>query len=75
MMNSYHLVPKNNEWVLHEEGSIKPIKQARTKDEMLLLIPMHFAGKKASVKIHRADGSIEEERTYPRDADPRESEG
>jgi hypothetical protein len=33
-----------------------------------------FAGKKASVKIHRAVGSIEEERTDPRDADPRESE-
>ncbi|BCG22070.1 hypothetical protein TUM18999_02610 [Pseudomonas tohonis] len=74
-MKNYHLVPKDNEWVLHEEGSTKSLKKAATKDEMLLLIPMHFAGKEASVKIHRADGTLEEERTYPRKSDPRESKG
>ncbi|HFK2002967.1 DUF2188 domain-containing protein [Pseudomonas aeruginosa] len=74
-MDNYHVVPKDSEWVLHEEGSTKAIKQTRTKDEMLSLIPKHFAGKEASVKIHRADGSIEEERTYPRASDPRESKG
>ena len=28
-----------------------------------------------SVKIRKLDGTFEEERTYPRSADPRESEG
>ena len=28
-----------------------------------------------SLKIHRADGTIEEERTYPRSADPAKSPG
>lgn len=74
-MDNYHVVPKDNAWVLHEEGGAQAIQQARTKDEMLSLLPGYFAGKEASVKIHRADGSIEEERTYPRAADPRKSEG
>jgi hypothetical protein len=28
-----------------------------------------------SVRIHKADGKIQEERTYPRSADPRRSKG
>jgi hypothetical protein len=28
-----------------------------------------------TVKIHKADGRIQEERTYPRSADPRSSKG
>lgn len=34
-----------------------------------------FEGKTASVKIHKADGTLEEERTYPRSADPRRTKG
>jgi len=29
----------------------------------------------ASVKFHKKDGTLQEERTYPRSADPRESKG
>jgi hypothetical protein len=29
----------------------------------------------ASVRIHNADGKFQEERTYPRSADPRSSKG
>lgn len=32
-------------------------------------------GKTGSVKIHTSDGRIEEERTYPRSADPAQSKG
>jgi hypothetical protein len=32
-------------------------------------------GKTASLKIHKTDGSIQEERTYPRKADPSKSPG
>ncbi|MHC8361662.1 hypothetical protein ACYZUA_15410 [Pseudomonas sp. LS2P72] len=31
--------------------------------------------KTASLKIHRENGTIQEERTYPRSADPRKSKG
>ena len=32
-------------------------------------------GEPVTVKIHREDGTFEEERTYPRSADPRRSPG
>jgi hypothetical protein len=32
-------------------------------------------GEPTSVRIHRADGTFQEERTYPRSADPRRSKG
>jgi hypothetical protein len=32
-------------------------------------------GKTASLKIHKADGIVQEERTYPRNADPVRSPG
>lgn len=54
-MDNYHVVPKDNTWVLHEEGGAQAIQQARTKDEMLTLLSGYFAETKASVKIHRAD--------------------
>lgn len=50
-------------------------RRSASKAELLGLLPDYFAGKTASVKIHKADGSIEEERTYPRAADPRRTKG
>ncbi len=42
---------------------------------MLQVTATFLEGKTASVKIHKKDGTIQEERTYPRSADPRRSEG
>jgi len=39
------------------------------------MLPDFFEGNTVSVKIHKADGTIEEERTYPRSADPRRTKG
>jgi len=50
-------------------------KRAATKQELVSSLSDLFHGKTASVKIHKADGTIEEERTYPRSADPRRSKG
>jgi hypothetical protein len=33
------------------------------------------AKKPTSVRIHKANGQIQEERTYPRSADPKQSKG
>ncbi|ENY79593.1 hypothetical protein C206_01297 [Pseudomonas putida TRO1] len=49
--------------------------QFPTKQELVSSLSDFFDGKTASVKIHKADGTIEEERTYPRSADPRRSKG
>jgi hypothetical protein len=42
---------------------------------MLQVTATFLEGKTASVKIHKKDGTIQEERTYPRSADPLESKG
>ena len=75
-MDNYHVVPDAQKgWVLHKEGDSTVLKAAELKDQILVVLPVYFSDKKASVKIHREDGTIEEERTYPRSADPRESKG
>jgi len=43
--------------------------------EIVKLAGELLADKTASVKVHRQDGVIEEERTYPRSADPTSSNG
>ncbi|HXR02234.1 MAG TPA: DUF2188 domain-containing protein, partial [Pseudomonas sp.] len=46
-----------------------------TKSEILTLASEFLDGKTASLKIHKEDGTIQEERTYPRSADPRQTKG
>lgn len=74
-MDSYHLTPTTDGWELKKEGAERASKRAATKQELVSELPDFFQGKTASVKIHTADGRIEEERTYPRAADPRRSKG
>jgi hypothetical protein len=74
-MDSYHVTHTENGWALKKVGAERASKQAATKDELLKMLPAFFDGKTASVKIHLQDGTIQEERTYPRSADPRQTEG
>ncbi|TWC22867.1 MULTISPECIES: DUF2188 domain-containing protein [unclassified Pseudomonas] len=74
-MDNYHLSPSADGWELKKAGAERASKKAATKQELMNALTDFFDGKTASVKIHRADGSIEEERTYPRSADPRRSKG
>jgi len=74
-MDNYHITATDNGWELRKEGSSRASKQASTKEELLRGIAAFFAGKTASVKIHKKDGKFQEERTYPRNADPRKSKG
>ena len=77
-MQNYHLSPHGDGWKLTSEGSQRPLDIFKTKAEGVAsceeIISERDHGK-GSVKIHRADGTIEEERTYPRSADPVESPG
>ncbi len=64
-MNQYHLLLRGGHWGLEEEGSVTPIKTFWTKREGVnysLSYIEHFGG---SLTIHRLDGSLQEERTYP----------
>lgn len=74
-MDNYHVVEYGNEWILHAEGDDKALLSADTKTALLEQLPDYMEGRTGSVKIHKATGHIEEERTYPRSADPRSSKG
>jgi hypothetical protein len=65
------------DWVLREEGAANEIARFDSKESALggRLADLAREGSGASVKIQREDGSFEEERTYPRSADPRKSIG
>jgi len=74
-VQSYHITPTDNGWQLTEEGASRAARRAQTKTEMLRLMQEFMEGKTASVKIHLQDGNFQEERTYPRRADPASSPG
>jgi len=74
-MDTYHVNPTGEGWELKKAGADRASKRSTTKQELVGSLADFFEGKTASVKIHKADGSIEEERTYPRSADPRQTRG
>ncbi|MEH6416549.1 DUF2188 domain-containing protein [Pseudomonas sp. NPDC089395] len=74
-MDSYHLSQTADGWKLKKAGAESASKLDATKHELVSSLADLFDGKTASVKIHKADGTIEEERTYPRSAAPRRSKG
>lgn len=69
------LVKKGNRWVAESDG--KAIARGPIKTEAIKRTAR--AARKdpepVSVKIHKENGRIQEERTYPRSADPRQSKG
>ena len=74
-MDNYHVSATDGGWELRKEGGSRASKKAATKDDLLRETATFLEGKTASVKIHKKDGTIQEERTYPRKADPRKSKG
>ncbi|AUY33698.1 MULTISPECIES: DUF2188 domain-containing protein [Pseudomonas] len=74
-MDNYHVSPTAEGWELKKAGAERASKRSSTKQELVASLSEFFQGKTASVKIHKADGTIEEERTYPRSDDPRRSKG
>lgn len=74
-MENFHITPTDNGWELKKEGAARASKTAPTKDAIIDLAKEFFEGKTASLKIHKADGTVQEERTYPRKADPSKSPG
>jgi hypothetical protein len=73
-MKTYHLVPNGNSWKLKFEGG-KVLANYESKLEGITDSIRFVERETGSLKIHRADGTIEEERTYPRSADPAERPG
>lgn len=76
-MKNYHITKaKNGEgWDLKKAGGERATLKAETKAEIIKSTSQFMQGKEASVKIHKGDGQIQEERTYPRASDPKKTPG
>lgn len=74
-MDNYHIVKTGTFWSLKKEGAALASKTAGTKEELIGLASEFLKTSTASLKIHKEDGTIQEERTYPRSADPSQSPG
>lgn len=76
-MKRIDVVKKGNKWVGESGGRTVPGTGAPNKDQAVKNTAK--VAKKSpepvTVKIHKKDGRIQEERTYPRAADPRRSKG
>ena len=67
---------KSKRWVLKHEGTGQSVKTFGTKAAATKGGVLERAvGGKGSVRIRKRNGKIQEERTYPRSADPRGSRG
>lgn len=74
-MDNYHIKTHDGHWDLTRQGGERASISKPTKAEIIAAMEEFMAGKTGSVKIHKVDGTIEEERTYPRSADPKKSPG
>ena len=77
MKNKYHVTRRpDGNWQGKLEGAERASVVRETKAEtQQVMIDMAKNIGNASVFIHGANGRIQEERTYPRSADPRKSKG
>ena len=63
-MQHYHLVKRANVWRLEEEGSEEALLSAATKADALEQIEEFMSDRRGTVWIHKADGDLQDERTY-----------
>jgi len=74
-LQRYHLSKKNDEWRLEKAGSNRAVAKATTKANAILEMRGYMETHEGSVRIHKVNGRIHEERTYPKRKDPRWSKG
>ncbi|WP_297833096.1 DUF2188 domain-containing protein [Pseudomonas sp.] len=74
-MDNYHIEKTGTFWSLKKQGAVHASKTAGTKEELVILASEFLRTHTASLKIHNEDGTIQEERTYPRSADPSQTPG
>jgi hypothetical protein len=71
------VVKKNDHWRAESQGRAVPGTSAPRKNDAVKKTAQKAKAnpEPVTVKIHRETGGIQEERTYPRKADPRKSKG
>ncbi|MGI9258262.1 MAG: DUF2188 domain-containing protein [Gammaproteobacteria bacterium] len=65
-LQRYHLERKNEGWRLRKAGSNRALVKADTKGLAILEMQGYMKTHEGSVRIHKANGRIQEERTYRR---------
>lgn len=70
-----HKDQKTDKWRLEKEGSDRAKKIFDTKAQALTGLKDAVGPHGGSVRIRKEDNTIQEERTYPRSADPKGSPG
>jgi len=74
-MDNYHITKDGDIWKLKKEGNDRASITANTKNDIIQQTRDFMEDKTGSVKIHKGNGQFQEERTYPRAADPKKSKG
>jgi hypothetical protein len=74
-MKNYHITKDSDGWKLKGQGAERATIRADTKVEIVQKTSVFMSDKVGSVKIHKEDGRIQEERTYQRKDDPTKSKG
>jgi hypothetical protein len=74
-MDNYHITKDDDKWKLTKEGNDRASQAADTKKEIIQKTRYFMEDKTGSVKIHKQNGIIQEERTYHRKDDPNKSKG
>ncbi len=65
-LQRYHLEKKNEDWRLRKAGSNRAVVRADTKELAILEMRGYMKTHDGSVRIHKANGRIQGERTYSR---------
>ena len=74
-LDRYHLTKRGDVWRLEKAGSDRALVKASTKAEAVQKTRRYMKNREGSVRIHKVNGKIQEERTYPRGKDPGSSRG
>jgi hypothetical protein len=74
-MDNYDITKDDDYWKLTKRGNDRASLTAETKQEIIKMTSEFMSDKTGSVKIHKENGRIQEERTYPKKADPHKSKG
>lgn len=74
-MDNYHLTERDGTWRLRKENADRAALTFDNKQSAVAGSTEYMRNHGGSLKIHRGDGVIQEERTYPRSADPRKTKG
>lgn len=76
-MKNYHLVHDNGVYKLKQENAQRASKIIDANKQEAIKVSKEFIQNQGggSLKIHKNNGGFQEERTYPRSIDPKQSKG